>query len=302
MNFNLKNNTIHVNLLKLALALQMDPEMARLMKGRTRERVEAMAARLKPLVQAADDTQGLPERKRVAALAEVRTRQTLKQMQLAVQFQYPVLPEAFTALGRMRLGITPGENLTRLQALLEAVRTMPGFMYPPGVTDAAVERAVAEGSAAQAALVTAKARTNAAAQELRQLRPVVKAMWMELGLSGWIKANVDGHDAQLAFGLSRKKRRKAAAEDMTVVPFSTDGKDPVRAPVSEPAHEPARTVTPPTPVAFPNLGQPKPTALASSNGHSSNGVNGHSTNGVNGHSSNGHSSNGVNGQAAAVTI
>ena len=293
MNFNLKNNTIHVNLLKLALALQMDPEMARLMKGRTRERVEAMAARLKPLVQAADDTQGLPERKRVASLAEVRTRQTLKQMQLAVQFQYPVLPEAFTALGRMRLGITPGENLTRLQALLEAVRTMPGFMYPPGVTDAAVERAVAEGSAAQAALVNAKARANAAAQELRQLRPVVKAMWMELGLTGWIKANVEGHDAQLAFGLSRKKRRKAAAaEDITVVPFSTDGKDPVRAPVNEPAHEPARTVTPPTPVAFPNLGQPKPPALASSNG-----TNGHSSNGVNGHSS-----NGVNGQATGVTI
>ncbi len=35
MNFNLKDNSIHVNLLKLALALQMDPEMARLMKART---------------------------------------------------------------------------------------------------------------------------------------------------------------------------------------------------------------------------------------------------------------------------
>ena len=117
MNFNLKDNSIHVNLLKLALALQMDPEMARLMKARTRERVEAMAARIKPLVQAADATVGRQERKQAAALAEVRARQTLKQMQLAVLFQYPVLPEAFSALGRMRLGITPGENLTRLQAI-----------------------------------------------------------------------------------------------------------------------------------------------------------------------------------------
>ena len=293
MNFNLKDNSIHVNLLKLALALQMDPEMARLMKARTRERVEAMAARIKPLVQAADATVGRQERKQAAALAEVRARQTLKQMQLAVLFQYPVLPEAFSALGRMRLGINPGENLTRLQALLEVVRTIPGFMYPPGVTQNTVEQVLEAGNAALADAFNAKLRTTAAAAELRQLRPVVKAMWMELELSGWIRASVEGHDAQLAFGLARKKRRKAAAEeDITVVPFSTDGKEPARAPVSEPAYQPAHTVTQPTPVAFPNLGQPKPPALASSNG-----TNGHSSNGVNGHSS-----NGVNGQATGVTI
>ena len=225
MTFNQKNNAVHVNLLKLALGLKTDPETARLMRSSTRARVDAMAARIQPLLHAADDNAGLAVLSRTAALAAVRARDALKMMHTAVQFQYPVLPEALTALGRLRLGETPQENLTRLQALLAAVRTLPNFMYPPGMTAGGVTAVASEHAQAQAALAAAKFRVSSAAQELRELRPAVKSLWKDLALTEWIKSNVEGHDAQLAFGLSRKKRRKAAGDGTRVEPVTPAVKD-----------------------------------------------------------------------------
>lgn len=259
MKFNHKQNAIHVNLLKLALSLRTDPEAGRMMRASTRQRVDAMAERLKPLMQAADDNVGLAARKKTFDLAAVRTRDTLKLLHAAVHFQHQVLPEPLTALGRIRLGETAGENLMRVEALMEAIQALPGFLFPPGMTAATVNAVVAEHTQAQAALVAQKDRLRAAAQELRELRPVVLKMWQELALSGWIKANVDGHDQQLAFGLSRKTRRKAKAEQDT-----TTGS------VEVVVNQTSKGTSPAAPVAFPPLSGPKPAGSVSSNG-----VNGH---------------------------
>ncbi len=246
MKFNQKNNAVHVNLLKLSLGLKTNPETAALMRATTRARVDAMAARIQPLLHAADDNAGLAVLSREAALAAVRARDALKLLHTAVQFQYPVLPEVLTALGRLRLGETPQENLTRLQALQGAARTLPNFMYPPGMTAHALDLVVTEHAQAQAALGAAKFRVSSAAQELRELRPMVKSLWMDLELAGWIKSNVEGHDAQLAFGLSRKKRRKAAREENSVESIT-----PV---VTEVEKEPVNDARPQPPVvAFPLL-------------------------------------------------
>ncbi len=246
MKFNQKNNAIHVNLLKLSLGLKTNPETAALMRASTRARVDAMAARVQPLLHAADDNAGLAALSREAALAAVRARDALKLLHTAVQFQYPVLPEVLTALGRLRLGETPQENLTRLQALQGAARTLPNFMYPPGMTAHAVDLVVTAHAQAQAALGAAKFRVSSAAQELRELRPVVKSLWKDLELAGWIKSNVEGHDAQLAFGLSRKKRRKVATKENTV--------EPVTLGVTEVETEPLNEVRAQPPVvAFPVL-------------------------------------------------
>ncbi len=246
MKFNQKNNAVHVNLLKLSLGLKTNPETAALMRATTRARVDAMAARIQPLLHAADDNAGLAERSREAALAAVRARDALKLLHTAVQFQYPVLPEVLTALGRLRLGETPQENLTRLQALQGAARTLPNFMYPPGMPAHALDLLVTEHAQAQAALGAAKFRVSSAAQELRELRPMVKSLWKDLALAEWIKSNVEGHDAQLAFGLSRKKRRKAAREENSVESIT-----PV---VTEVEKEPVNDARPQPPVvAFPLL-------------------------------------------------
>jgi hypothetical protein len=276
MTFNQKNNAVHVNLLKLALGLKTDPETARLMRASTRARVDAMAARIQPLLHAADDNAGLAVLSRTAALAAVRARDALKMMHTAVQFQYPVLPEALTALGRLRLGETPQENLTRLQALLAAVRTLPNFMYPPGMTAGGVTAVASEHAQAQAALAAAKFRVSSAAQELRELRPAVKSLWKDLALAEWIKSNVEGHDAQLAFGLSRKKRRKVAGDGTRVEPVTPVVKDVATAVVTEVVH----ANTPRPVVEVPAMTMPKANSRVLSNG-----ANGHEMAGLELHSS-----------------
>lgn len=288
MNANIKGNTIHVNLLKLLKSLDLNPDLAQRMKPSSLAQVRAMGERVKPLLQQADDTAALPEAKRAADLADIRMRTALKQMQLAVLFQCPKLPESLTDLIRMRMGKSRRENFNRLASILEAVRAMPGFIYPPGLTDAAAQAALTEARETFNAMGATKSSAKEAAKALRTLRPEVKDMWQKLGLSGWIISNVGEEEDRMSFGLPTKKRHKAAGEENTdVLPFSMGGNQPTREPVKDqPVTEPTRTVTPPAPVSFPNLGQPKAPALASSNGtngHSSNGVNGHTSNGVNGH-------------------
>jgi hypothetical protein len=209
-------NTVHRNHLKLDLALEYDPTgAAQCMEAVVRRAVRDMAARIAPRLKAADDIAFLEAKESIASAAHAQTKRSVKRLRSAVVATFEEVPAELERLRGMQLGASPAENVLILRVLVDTLRTMPGFVFPPGLDAAAVDNVIHAHEVAFADWAAAKQRAADAASALIVMRPEVVRLWEEYGLKAWIKAHVRQTGEQQKWGMPAKRRtRKAAEEDV----------------------------------------------------------------------------------------
>jgi len=240
-------NEIHRRVVAAWQAWQANPHLHKFMQPELRHKIENLTLRLKPLLAAADDEQGLKD-----TTAEVhgvfdRTRTLLARVQDGVRFFFATRPDVLAALAPLKLGAEPEEDVIRLANLRQGLAGFepPHMHWPEDLKVEDLDLAVAAHMDARRKLDEMDTSVRGAAQKLRALRVESTALWEEDGLDAWIVANVHKHDEQLAWGRERTKRARPRNGDGAVAPAPL---------VAEPLSGPAQLKTGVSVAPVPSMG------------------------------------------------
>ena len=210
-------NAIHRNHLKFVVALQYDQTgVAQCLEPAVLRTVLAMADRIAPLLKAADDVALLKAKEGTAQAAHAQTKRAVQRLRSAVMAAYDTIPAELERLRRLQLGTNGAENVLILRAVVDCLKTIPGFVFPPGLAVPELEAIIQNHDAAFGDWNAAKLRATDAAGQLIRMRPEVKRLWAENGLAAWIKAHVRQEAQQQAWGLPPKRRNRRGEEEEVV--------------------------------------------------------------------------------------
>lgn len=212
-------NYIHHRVVMAFQAANAHPDQARFMRPELWERVEDLAGRLIPLLAAAGEDATSDEIDKAYAA----THAVLKRLHDGCAYIYALHPTALASLAPLTVGADPATDQIRLSHLLGTLPTLtPKFVWLQDCTEAAAKKTLGHHIEARAMdeKVTAEQRT--AAKMLRELRPQSHRLWEDdLGLDVWIRANIAGHDAQLAWGRERRKQPRQTPRTPKAPPAGT---------------------------------------------------------------------------------
>lgn len=201
-------NQIHRRVVMFFHASQAHPEQTKYMRPELKTRVDVHAHTLIPLLaQVGDDVETDAIEQSYAA-----THDLVMRIHDGCRYQYAKKPEMLAKLAPLTVGADPATNQIRLSHLLTTLGPAASkFMWLPDCTEAEARKILAEHIAARALDESLTNSQRSASKTLRELRPESTRLWEEDGgLDIWIRANIVGHESQLAWGRERRARPRQA--------------------------------------------------------------------------------------------
>jgi len=226
----------HVRLVQLYDLLLLHAEQRKYMRPEVWARLEAMGGQLRPaLAIVGTDSKAYEQIEKSFDAAH----KYLARLLHGVRYVWFGCEEILSGLGTLTVGDTPEQDSERLGLLLDRI---PGIVDPPFLWAKGISLAIGrqvltahrDGLAQQEMLDKS---LRGAAKLLRDARPESAAAWRK-DYAPWIRVNIPGHEAQVAWGIERRSlpRKKKTARHLPSPP-------PARSPTAPPARRSSRVTT-----------------------------------------------------------
>jgi len=215
----------HVRLVQLYDLLLLHAEQRKYMRPEVWARLEAMGGQLRPaLAIVGTDSKAYEQIEKSFDAAH----KYLARLLHGVRYVWFGCEEILSGLGTLTVGDTPEQDSERLGLLLDRI---PGIVDPPFLWAKGISLAIGrqvltahrDGLAQQEMLDKS---LRGAAKLLRDARPESAAAWRK-DYAPWIRVNIPGHEAQVAWGIERRslprKKKDGAAPAKPAAGEKPDG-------------------------------------------------------------------------------